>query len=133
MASNVNAPNLPNQEEGVNYHVIPGKQKNSKLFIKGDHAYKLDKAVGTVRYLTCKCPSCNVRAVIKSSFLVTTEGVHTCAVEGASVSMWAATACTGRMKLRAENEGTSYQVCSFSLQNLFSRALIEIPFVFSLT
>ena len=38
---NINALTL---EEGVNYHMIPGKQKNSKLFIKGNFAYKLDKA-----------------------------------------------------------------------------------------
>ena len=54
---NINALTL---EEGVNYHMIPGKQKNSKLFIKGKFAYKLDKAVGNVRYLVCKFLSCIV-------------------------------------------------------------------------
>ena len=106
---NINSPTL---EEGINYHVIPGKQKNSKLYVKGDFAYKLDKQVGNIRYLVCKFPSCSVRCSIKNSFLTTNSEVdHTCRHEGASAAMWTALACQGRMKLRAEREGTSFQVC----------------------
>ena len=105
--------NSPNLEEGVNYHIIPGKQKNSKLFIKGNFAYKLDKAIGNVRYIVCKLPSCHVRCIIKNSFLTTTEGNHSCRSEGASAAFWTALACQGRMKLCAEREGTSFKVCTF--------------------
>ena len=105
---NINAPTL---EEGINYHVIPGKQKNSKLFVRGDLVYKLDKAIGNIRYLSCKFPSCHVRCSIKNNFLTTNEVDHSCRNEGASAALWTALACQGRMKLRAEREGTSFQVC----------------------
>ena len=105
---NINAPTL---EEGINYHIIPGKQKNLKIFVKGDFAYKLDKAVGNIRYLVCKFPSCHVHCSIKNSFLTTNEVDHSCRNEGASAALWTALACQGRMKLRAEREGTSFQVC----------------------
>ena len=103
----------PTLQEGVNYRLIPGKHKNSKLIIVGNYAYKLEKLDKNVLYLFCKFPSCKARAKIKGNVFYSTSGSkvpHTCQSRGACAEFWEAHEALSRMKYRAELETTSYRV-----------------------
>jgi len=105
--------------DGVNFHVIPGKHSKSKLVIKGDYAYTVDKKVASkdggksLYYMRCKYKQCKVRGVIKNNFLTLAENhVHSCVADGAGVgrAKWMAQAALARMRERAAKETSSFDV-----------------------
>jgi len=119
-SSSQSKPYLSDLKDGANYHVIPGKHAKSKLIIKGDHAFTVDKKVplkeetGKVMYyVRCKFKDCKVRGWIKNDFLTVPENsIHTCVSDGlgASKAKWLAQAALSRMRERAAKETSSFDV-----------------------
>lgn len=111
---------LADLKDGVNFHVIPGKHSKSKLIIKDDFAYTVDKKVllkeetgKYMFYIRCKFKDCKVRGTIKKDFLSLSDtSVHTCQAGGSAVgkSKWLAQAALARMRHRACTEPSSYDV-----------------------
>ena len=107
--------------DGVNYRIIPGKLMHSKIVVKGKYGYLVDrkKVENDSKpkfYVKCKFPRCNARGFIKDKFLTLPTGKfnqpHTCDLDGAgpSEAYWSAQAALARMKERAANETTSFEV-----------------------
>lgn len=99
--------------DGINYRVMPGKQANSKLVVKGGLCYKLDKKAvlksgQMVLYLKCKYSTCKGRAMIIERHLKTNEDTeHTCPKDGANTAHWRALECLTIMKERASREAST--------------------------
>jgi len=112
------------QTVGLNYRVIPGKQRNSKIYVKEPFTYVMDRWAQNpvdkqpMLYLKCRYP-----AVIIDDFLSTTlsKHAHTCnESESGGMAKITALEITNKMKMRAELEMTSFYVSIFIISFLLS-------------
>lgn len=106
------------EEEGENFRTIPGKKKNSKIYIHNNYCFLVDKSDKNVIYLKCKDPSCPARATVKNNSLTmsaNTTKKHNCnQTDPQNASKIVVNEIFARMKERAANEGTSYLVSKTS-------------------
>lgn len=101
--------------DGVNYTVVPGKQKGSKIVIHEDYGYIVEKSQvrdgRTKRYLKCKFSGCAGRAVIEGKVLTvrnTPSRIHTCKLDNnVDRGLWRSREVFRKMKDLAETENMS--------------------------
>ena len=115
-----NKKGLPIPGKGRNYLIVPGKQKNSRIFQIDNDLYIFEKGkVGkspdepTTFYLNCRdyvTQKCKARAHISNGFLTRDPAKpHTCDQDANRVNAEVSRAMN-TMKERATNEKTSFQV-----------------------
>jgi len=112
---------LKELDDGVNYRIIPGKLRLSKIVVCGKYGYLVDrkkdcKDSNPKFYLKCKFPRCKARGFIKNKFLTlqrdNNDHPHTCDLDGggACEARWAALSALARMKERALKERSTFEV-----------------------
>lgn len=103
----------------LNFRVIAGKHRNSKIYVKEPYTYVIDRSSKSSQeskssiYLKCRIPSCPARAHIVDGFLntsVSRQG-HSCnESESSGMAKISSLEVASKMKTRAELEMTGYWV-----------------------
>jgi len=105
--------------QALNYRIVPGKHKDSKIYVKEPFTYVLDRVTKNqvddqaVFYLKCRSPTCPARAILTDGFLSTagSKHQHICNdSESQGMAKITALELSAKMKMRAELEMTSFHV-----------------------
>lgn len=100
---------------GVNFTVVPGKQKGSKIVVHDNYGYIVEKTQvrdgRTKRYMKCKFSGCAARAVIDGNVLTlrtSATRIHTCNLENSvDRALWRSREVFKKMKEMAETQNAS--------------------------
>jgi len=125
----------PSTSSALNYRIVPGKHKDSKIYVKEPFTYVHDRTTKNpidnqiVLYLKCRSPTCPARAILTDGFLSTagSKHQHNCNdSESAGMAKITAMEISSKMKMRAELEMTSFHVSKIYIIVIFNLSPTKI-------